>query len=92
MLREIDGGGSSHMSQNSRIAHFGLGNAEQVDSIVVRWTGGNVQVVKPEGVNQLLTITEIPQEKSSHMMIWLLLGALILGGVFGLRRMIGKEA
>ncbi|MEM8891991.1 MAG: CRTAC1 family protein [Bacteroidota bacterium] len=92
MLREIDGGGSSHMSQNSRIAHFGLGDAEQVDSIVVRWTGGNIQVVKPEGVNQLISIKEIPQEKSSNMMIWLLLGALILGGIFGLRRMIGKEA
>ncbi|MEM6802501.1 MAG: CRTAC1 family protein [Bacteroidota bacterium] len=86
MLREIDGGGSSHMSQNSRIAHFGLGEAEKIDSIVVRWTGGNVQVVKPEGVNQLITIREIPQQKRESSFIWMLLAIFAAFGlVFFLR-------
>ncbi len=33
-------GGSSHASQNSSIAHFGLGNTETIDSLVVRWPNG----------------------------------------------------
>lgn len=86
MLREIDGGGSSHMSQNSRIAHFGLGDAEQIDSIVVRWTGGNVQVVKPVAVNQLIRVKEIPQEKSSNALRWIVMAGLLLAGGIALRQ------
>lgn len=58
MIREIDGGGSSHLSQNSTIAHFGLGDATHIDSIIVQWTGGEQQVLTNQPVNQLLTITE----------------------------------
>ncbi|MEL6252817.1 MAG: CRTAC1 family protein [Bacteroidota bacterium] len=86
MLREIDGGGSSHMSQNSRIAHFGLGKAEQIDSIVVKWTGGNVQVVKPKGVNQLVKIQEIPTPKRSFPWYYVLIAALIGGVIYGVSR------
>lgn len=39
-------GGCSHYSQNSSIAHFGLGGATVVDSLVVVW---------PDGVEQVLT-------------------------------------
>ena len=35
MIREIDGGGSSHLSQNSVIAHFGLGTAIKIDKITI---------------------------------------------------------
>ncbi|MEA1786417.1 CRTAC1 family protein [Arenibacter sp. GZD96] len=58
MLREIDGGGSSHMSQNSTIAHFGLGTATKVDSVIVTWLGNKKQILLNQEVNQLLTITE----------------------------------
>lgn len=40
LSREIDGG-SSHVSQNSTIAHFGLGNKSDVDTIIITWPGGN---------------------------------------------------
>jgi hypothetical protein len=35
--------GSSHMSQNSKVVHFGLGNSTQVDSVLVIWPDGNSQ-------------------------------------------------
>jgi hypothetical protein len=63
MIREIDGGGSSHISQNSVIAHFGLGNATKIDKITVHWTGGNRQELTGVSSNQLITITEIPSKK-----------------------------
>ena len=44
MIREIDGGGSSHLSQSSTIAHFGAGNAAIADSIIVTWVGGKKQI------------------------------------------------
>jgi hypothetical protein len=65
MIREIDGGGSSHLSQNSVIAHFGLGTATKIDSITVYWTGGNKQTLTNIKPNQLLKIKEIPQVKKS---------------------------
>ena len=84
-IREIDGGGSSHLSQNATYAHFGVGNATEIDEIIIHWTGGNTQVLKNQKVNQLITITE---EKSFRLnpfvtmgLKWLF-GLLLLGVVF----------
>ncbi len=63
MIREVDGGGSSHLSQNSTIVHFGLGEVNKVDSLIVTWLGGNQQVLTDLEVNQLHTITEVPASK-----------------------------
>lgn len=81
MIREIDGGGSSHLSQNSVIAHFGLGKAAKIDKITVYWTGGNKQTVTNVVANRLITITEIPGKKTNHFFIYLLVGlaAAMLG-------------
>jgi hypothetical protein len=59
MIREIDGGGSSHLSQNSVISHFGLGTATMVDSLIIDWSGGNQQIQTKINTNQLLLITEV---------------------------------
>ncbi len=59
MIREIDGGGSSHLSQNSVISHFGLGTASMVDSLIIDWSGGNQQIRTKINTNQLLLITEV---------------------------------
>lgn len=61
LVREIDGG-SSHMSQSSTIAHFGLGRAETVASVTVKWIGGNTQELLNVRTNQLLTIKEDVQD------------------------------
>jgi enediyne biosynthesis protein E4 len=39
-LRELNGGGGCHASQESSRLHFGLGTIEEVDSLVVHWPGG----------------------------------------------------
>ncbi len=74
MLREIDGGASSHLSQNSTIAHVGLGSATVVDSVIVTWTGGKKQVLTNQKPNQLLVITEVPTAPLSPW-LWLWFGA-----------------
>lgn len=57
LIREIDGG-SSHLSHNSTIAHFGLGNSFDVESITVKWPGGNTQTTADVTANQHLIIRE----------------------------------
>ncbi len=79
MIREIDGGGSSHLSQNSTIAHFGIGDASTVDSIEVTWTGGNQQILKNAAANQLLVIEETAKEEIP--ILWYVLGAFLIGGI-----------
>ncbi|MFC4874696.1 FG-GAP-like repeat-containing protein [Negadavirga shengliensis] len=55
LIREIDGG-SSHISQNSTIAHFGLAQAAVVDSLIVRWMGGGEEKRYGLDANQQLDI------------------------------------
>ena len=49
---------SGYLSQNSLVAHFGLGDAEKIDSILVLWPSGLEQVLTDISVNQNLTILE----------------------------------
>ena len=83
LLREIDGGGSSHISQNSIIAHFGLGSATVADSVIIRWTGGKTQVMTRQKINTLLTITERPDDPTTWP-IWtgLIAALIVLGGSY----------
>lgn len=89
MMREIDGG-SSHLSQNSVIAHFGLANATQADSVVVTWLGGERQVLVNQPVNQLLVVAE--PERRALDWEWLASVAMIFAVVIWivLRRPIAK--
>lgn len=85
MIREIDGGGGSHISQNSTIAHFGLGDASVIDSVVVRWTGGHRQLLTDQPVNTLITVVQT--EKSSSTSGWYVLPLMALvTGVFWIFR------
>ncbi len=84
MIREIDGGGSSHLSQNSTIAHFGLGEVSSIDSVVVNWTGGNRQVIFNQPANQLITVVEPESnhEEGDVSLPFKVLGLLLLGSLF----------
>ncbi|WP_229250799.1 CRTAC1 family protein [Emticicia aquatilis] len=81
-IREIDGGGSSHLSQNATFAHFGVGNATQIDEIIVHWTGGEKQVLKNQKVNQTITITEEKHFAIWSILKWILLALGLLAGVW----------
>jgi len=56
-LREVSGGGG-WCSQNDLRAHFGLGDASQVDLLRIEWPSGIVQELTNVAPNQVLTITE----------------------------------
>ncbi len=90
MIREIDGGGSSHLSQNSTIAHFGVGEATMIDSIIVTWIGGKEQILTNQSTNQLLVIEEIPDEEQPFS--WFIYGGIfILGLILLSRKFIRKK-
>lgn len=78
MIREIDGGGSSHVSQNTQRAHFGVGTVESIDSVIVYWTGGNTQVLTNVKPNQFLQIRETPLPKKKNSWLWLLAAGVLL--------------
>ena len=46
------------MAQSEKTLTFGLGADDRVRKVLVRWPDGNVQEVRPPGVNRRLVITE----------------------------------
>jgi hypothetical protein len=57
-IREINGG-SSYLSQNSSVAHFGLGAISAIDSVIIHWPSGIEQLETNVPINSISTITEI---------------------------------
>ncbi|CAH0997551.1 hypothetical protein EMA8858_03685 [Emticicia aquatica] len=80
-IREIDGGGSSHLSQNTSFAHFGVGNATEIEEIIIHWTGGNKQVLKHQKANQTLIITEEKHLSLFSIVKWAAVGLIVLIGI-----------
>jgi len=56
-VQQIEGG-NGFAAQNQRRAHFGLGKASEVDSVVIRWPSGVEQVIPMLATNTLHTIME----------------------------------
>ena len=56
-IRQVSSG-SSQMGQNALDAHFGLGRADAVDFVVIKWPSGKVQTLANVEVNQKVTVTE----------------------------------
>jgi hypothetical protein len=56
-IDEVRSGGS-YISQNDLRIHFGLGKAEKVDLLQIRWPSGQVDTVKDVKPNQLLFVKE----------------------------------
>ncbi len=54
---EVQSGGS-YLSHNDRRLHFGLGPAERVERLEVRWPSGVVQVLRDVAADQSLTVVE----------------------------------
>jgi ASPIC and UnbV/Domain of unknown function (DUF6851)/FG-GAP-like repeat/VCPO second helical-bundle domain len=55
LVREVQSGSSYASSEDPRL-HFGLGAAEQVDSVEVRWPGGSETRLHDVEANQLLRL------------------------------------
>jgi enediyne biosynthesis protein E4 len=82
MIREIDGGGSSHLSQNATYAHFGLGGASKIDKIIVHWAGGKKQILTNIDVNQVLTIMEEKTVWWAASWLWITVSIALLSVLF----------
>jgi enediyne biosynthesis protein E4 len=59
-MRQIDEvrSGGSYYSQNDLRIHFGLGKAEKVSRVEIRWPSGTLQVLRDLAVNQLIHVKE----------------------------------
>ncbi|NIM13171.1 MAG: tetratricopeptide repeat protein [Candidatus Aminicenantes bacterium] len=51
-------GGASYLSQSSRRVHFGLGPAQRIDSLEVRWPGGGQDIYTNLQANKYWELTE----------------------------------
>jgi len=49
---------TGYLSQNDARMHFGIGDAEKVDFVEIKWPSGKTQRVEDLDANQILTITE----------------------------------
>jgi hypothetical protein len=50
--------GGSFISSNDQRVHFGLGDAEKVDSVEIHWPSGVKETVKLPGVDRIFSLTE----------------------------------
>ncbi len=66
-MRELNGG-ASHCSHSTSILHFGLNTIEQVDSIVIHWTGGiKKQTIYDIPANRRILVTEAETEFTTNI-------------------------
>jgi hypothetical protein len=56
-IEEVRSGGG-YFSQNDLRVHFGLGNAEKVDSLEIRWPSGQIDTLKNVKANQVIYVKE----------------------------------
>jgi hypothetical protein len=65
-LRQISGG-DGYGQQNGLRAHFGLGDATNIDLVRVEWPSGTLQELHSVAVKQALTVTEPPRLSSPRI-------------------------
>ena len=56
-IDEVRSGGS-YISQNDLRIHFGLGKADKVDALEIRWPSGQVDTLKDIKANQQIFVKE----------------------------------
>jgi hypothetical protein len=52
--------GTSYLSQNELVLHFGLGAATRAEKVEIRWPSGRKQLLNDVAANQTLTVKEAP--------------------------------
>jgi hypothetical protein len=57
LVQEV-GSQPSYLSQNTNVAHFGLGSQQRIDTLEVRWPSGRVTRLTDVDVDQVVTVHE----------------------------------
>lgn len=57
-LREIHGGPTGDRAQNHQRAHFGLGSAAKIDTLLIEWPSGKIDEYFDLGINQIFNAVE----------------------------------
>jgi hypothetical protein len=57
MVREVNPAGG-YLAQSSHVLHFGLGDGEKVDSVVIHWPRGTLQTLRTPRINSLVQLRE----------------------------------
>lgn len=65
-LRQVVAG-SGFLSSSSRVQHFGLGAAEQVDALEIHWPSGVRDRLTGIAVNQRIVVREGERQASTHL-------------------------
>jgi hypothetical protein len=52
--------GTSYLSQNERVLHFGLGASTRAEKVEIRWPSGKTQALIDVAADQTLTVKESP--------------------------------
>lgn len=89
MIREVDGG-SGYLSQSSAITHFGLGSATLIDSVIVKWIGGEKQILIDQPINSWIEITQAPREFDSSLLVVLGVLAFFIVSIVIVRRYVKR--
>jgi len=63
-MQEVRSGGGYNSQSDFRL-HFGLGKAQQVEGLEIRWPSGEIQKLSGVKANQVLTVTE-PEKAPGH--------------------------
>ena len=50
--------GTSYLSQNELVLHFGLGSAARVEKVEIRWPSGATQILTNLAADQVVRIRE----------------------------------
>ncbi|MGK2864063.1 MAG: VCBS repeat-containing protein [Chitinophagaceae bacterium] len=53
-----------YLSSNQNIAHFGLGNNQLIDTVLIKWPGGKMQLLQNVKASQVLTVNEVDANMS----------------------------
>jgi hypothetical protein len=49
---------SSYLSASQKLVHFGLGKADGIREIEIRWPSGRMQAIRNAGINRVTTVRE----------------------------------
>ena len=59
--------GSSYLSQSEKVLTFGIGSAERIETLTVRWPDGSTRALSDVAINELLTIHEDGKVTTSEL-------------------------